>query len=141
MSFKRVIFSSLKSMKFCHRLQKFGDCLCVISCNSMGVRKFEISLFEEILLFCERFSKICNSLKAHCSESGRLWERWFVKSKSFCCSPCNSNYLKSFEDGLNGVLWKDDALIIKGIIEKRYSENPHLEIEVTEWSEQYGNTR
>ena len=49
--------------------------------------------------------------------------------------------MKSFEDGLNGVLWKDDALIIKEIIEKRYSENPHLEIEVTEWSEQYGNAR
>lgn len=55
--------------------------------------------------------------------------------------PDVSNYLKSFEDGLNGVLWKDDALIIKEIIEKRYSENPHLEIEVTEWSEHYGNTR
>lgn len=44
--------------------------------------------------------------------------------------PDLSNYLKSFEDALNGVLWADDAMIVHEEIDKFYSDNPHIELEV-----------
>ena len=44
--------------------------------------------------------------------------------------PDPSNYLKSFEDALNGVLWADDAMIVHEEIDKFYSDNPHIELEV-----------
>lgn len=44
--------------------------------------------------------------------------------------PDTDNYLKSTLDGLNGVLWKDDALITTELAKKRYSDNPRIEIEV-----------
>lgn len=41
-----------------------------------------------------------------------------------------SNYLKSFEDALNGVLWKDDAMIVHEEIDKYYSDDPRIEVEI-----------
>lgn len=46
--------------------------------------------------------------------------------------PDLSNFLKSFEDALNGIVWKDDALIVKETIEKRYSVNPRIEMTIYE---------
>lgn len=44
--------------------------------------------------------------------------------------PDTSNYLKSFEDALNGILWKDDALIVHEEVDKKYSDHPRIEMEV-----------
>ena len=41
-----------------------------------------------------------------------------------------SNYLKSFEDALNGVLWKDDSMIVHEEIDKYYSDKPRIEVEI-----------
>jgi Holliday junction resolvase RusA-like endonuclease len=44
--------------------------------------------------------------------------------------PDLSNYLKSFEDALNGILWTDDAMIVHEEIDKFYSDHPHIVLEV-----------
>lgn len=49
--------------------------------------------------------------------------------------PDLSNYLKSFEDALNGILWKDDAMIVHEEIDKYYSDEPRIEVEIYAKSE------
>lgn len=44
--------------------------------------------------------------------------------------PDLSNYIKALEDGLNGILWVDDNLIVSLQAEKLYSELPHLVVEI-----------
>ena len=44
--------------------------------------------------------------------------------------PDLSNYIKALEDGLNGILWVDDNLIVSLQAEKLYSERPHLVVEI-----------
>lgn len=41
-----------------------------------------------------------------------------------------SNYLKSFEDALNGIIWRDDAMIVHEEIDKFYSDEPHIELKI-----------
>lgn len=49
--------------------------------------------------------------------------------------PDVSNFVKSVEDSFNGVLWKDDSLIVQEFSEKYYSQHPHIEIEVYNFDE------
>ena len=49
--------------------------------------------------------------------------------------PDTDNYIKSTLDGLNGLLWEDDAHIVKLVAEKYYSEHPRIEIEVRDLNE------
>ena len=46
--------------------------------------------------------------------------------------PDASNYIKGIEDGLNGVLWKDDSCIVSETCNKFYSDRPRIELAV--WS-------
>lgn len=46
--------------------------------------------------------------------------------------PDLDNYIKSTLDALNGVLWADDARIVDLHAHKYYSDDPHIEITVTE---------
>lgn len=46
--------------------------------------------------------------------------------------PDANNVSKSC-DGLNGVVWRDDAIIVDEFVRKYYSTNPRLEIEVSRW--------
>lgn len=46
--------------------------------------------------------------------------------------PDTDNYIKATLDALNGVLWHDDAQIVKITGEKRYSENGKIVITVTQ---------
>lgn len=49
--------------------------------------------------------------------------------------PDTDNYIKSTLDGLNGLLWEDDAHIVKLVAEKYYSDYPRIEIEVRDLNE------
>ncbi len=44
--------------------------------------------------------------------------------------PDSSNYLKAVEDALNGILWRDDALICDLYVKKCYGDPPRVEISV-----------
>ena len=44
--------------------------------------------------------------------------------------PDLSNYVKGIEDGLNGILWKDDSLIVSESCHKFYSDQPRIELTV-----------
>lgn len=44
--------------------------------------------------------------------------------------PDADNYVKAFFDALNGIVWTDDAKITDFSAHKRYSEKPHIEMEV-----------
>jgi Holliday junction resolvase RusA-like endonuclease len=49
--------------------------------------------------------------------------------------PDRDNLLKSCQDALNGILWRDDSLIYSGKLEKRYAaknESPHVEITIVD---------
>lgn len=46
--------------------------------------------------------------------------------------PDLDNYIKSTLDALNGILWTDDAHIVDLHAHKYYSDDPHIEITVTE---------
>ena len=46
--------------------------------------------------------------------------------------PDVDNYVKSTLDGLTGVLWVDDNLIVSETSDKFYSDHPRVEVEVKE---------
>ncbi|MDE7023424.1 MAG: RusA family crossover junction endodeoxyribonuclease [Ligilactobacillus sp.] len=46
--------------------------------------------------------------------------------------PDLDNYIKSTLDALNGILWTDDARIVDLHAHKYYSDDPYIEITVTE---------
>ena len=63
-------------------------------------------------------------------------ESWSKKKKKMALDgklfpgrPDIDNILKAI-DGLNGVVWKDDAQIILAVVSKRYGNVPHLAIDV-----------
>jgi Holliday junction resolvase RusA-like endonuclease len=45
--------------------------------------------------------------------------------------PDLSNVLKAVEDGLNGIAYKDDAQIVSLIVDKFWSDEPRVEIEIS----------
>ena len=46
--------------------------------------------------------------------------------------PDAGNVLKGIKDGCNGIVWADDAQVVRIMIEKRYSEMPSAVVHVVE---------
>jgi Holliday junction resolvase RusA-like endonuclease len=44
--------------------------------------------------------------------------------------PDVDNVVKAIFDGLNGVLWRDDVLVVDTIVRKRYAATPGVRVEV-----------
>lgn len=53
--------------------------------------------------------------------------------------PDRDNIAKVVGDALNGYAWHDDAFIASGVIEKRYSEIPRVEITIYKQEVKHGN--
>lgn len=49
--------------------------------------------------------------------------------------PDLSNILKALEDGMNGIVFTDDKLIVSGTFSKQYSSVPRVEVRVQEYLE------
>lgn len=47
--------------------------------------------------------------------------------------PDCSNYLKIVEDGMNGIVYRDDSQIIQATVRKLYSDRPRAEVTVQEF--------
>jgi len=45
-------------------------------------------------------------------------------------NPDRSNVEKFVEDALNGIFWSDDRIICDGVIQKKYSDRPRIEITI-----------
>lgn len=59
-------------------------------------------------------------------------ERRLTNRSKPVVKPDTDNYIKSTLDALNGVLWHDDAQIVKLTAEKRYAEKGKIIIAVTQ---------
>ena len=57
-------------------------------------------------------------------------ERRLSNNSKPVVKPDTDNYIKSTLDALNGVLWHDDAQIVKIMGEKRYSDHPKITVSV-----------
>lgn len=64
------------------------------------------------------------------SLSKREFDRRAVGDELPVVKPDVSNYLKSTEDALNGVVWVDDKAITTEVIKKRYSTVPRITLKV-----------
>jgi Holliday junction resolvase RusA-like endonuclease len=53
---------------------------------------------------------------------------------SICATkkPDADNVLKGIKDGCNGIVWADDAQVVRITIDKRYSDTPSAVVHVTE---------
>lgn len=55
--------------------------------------------------------------------------------------PDLDNYTKSILDALNGLLWDDDAKIVHLELDKYYSEEPRIEVEIEGGAKKNGKIR
>ena len=68
-------------------------------------------------------------------------ESWSKKKVGMCLTgelkppskPDLDNYVKVGCDGINGIVFTDDALLWRINAEKHYSDNPRMEFEITEY--------
>lgn len=57
-------------------------------------------------------------------------ERRLTNESKPVVKPDTDNYIKATLDALNGVLWHDDAQIVKIMGEKKYSDHPKITVSV-----------
>lgn len=60
--------------------------------------------------------------------------RALAASGAICATkkPDADNVLKGIKDGCNGIVWRDDAQVVRIMLDKRYSETPSAVVRIME---------
>lgn len=101
--------------------------------NAMGGRAlFDGPLVVEVITY--RAKGIPGNRDAKPGTKGRQqWEAALAGGIVPTTKPDLDNIVKML-DALNGVVWVDDALVVRLVAEKWYSDRPRIEIRVRRWS-------
>lgn len=91
------------------------------------LRTLAAEMYHDAPLEGEICLKVAFYRKTQKSISKKEHDRRVSGARRPIVKPDLSNYLKSFEDTLNGVLWADDAMIVHEEIDKYYSDEPRIE--------------
>lgn len=94
------------------------------------LKQLATEMYHDAPLEGEIYLKVAFYRKIQKSVSKKEHDRRASGTHRPIVKPDLSNYLKAFEDALNGVLWKDDAMIVHEEIDKYYSDNPRIEVEI-----------
>lgn len=96
------------------------------------LKQLATEMYHDAPLEGEIYLKVAFYRKIQKSVSKKEHDRRASGTHRPIVKPDLSNYLKAFEDALNGVLWKDDATIVELNTSKWYADDPRIEIEVKE---------
>jgi Holliday junction resolvase RusA-like endonuclease len=88
-------------------------------------------------------SPLCGAIELRISIHRKIPQSWSRKKQERALSgflrptsrPDTDNYIKSVQDALNGIVWKDDSQVVALIADKWYSDKPRIEIDVREVEE------
>lgn len=94
------------------------------------LKQLATEMYHDAPLEGEIYLKVAFYRKIQKSVSKKEHDRRASGTHRPIVKPDLSNYLKAFEDALNGVLWTDDAMIVHEEIDKYYSDNPRIEVEI-----------
>lgn len=94
------------------------------------LRALAAETYHDAPLEGEIYLKVAFYRKVQKNVSKKEHDRRVSGARRPIVKPDLSNYLKSFEDALNGVLWADDAMIVHEEIDKYYSDEPRIEVEI-----------
>lgn len=96
--------------------------------------------FESIVaLYAKRAMAGCTQIDSACCLNlvfhMPIPKSWSQKKRSQAISgeivptskPDLDNLIKAVKDGLNGIVWVDDAQVVRVVAEKKYSEKPRVE--------------
>lgn len=94
------------------------------------LRALAAGMYRDAPLEGEIYLKVAFYRKIQKSVSKKEHDRRASGARRPIVKPDLSNYLKAFEDALNGIIWTDDAMIVHEEIDKYYSDNPRIELEI-----------
>jgi Holliday junction resolvase RusA-like endonuclease len=94
------------------------------------LRALATEIYHDAPLEGEIYLKVAFYRKIQKSISKKEHDRRVSGAHRPIVKPDLSNYLKAFEDALNGIIWADDAMIVHEEIDKYYSDEPRIEVEI-----------
>lgn len=125
--------------KFDNRKRRFKNSVRMYDPEKVSEYKVIIGMLARQQVKMKRYEKPKGALSVRMTFTVPMLKS-FTKKKTLMAKllellphkkPDLSNYIKSTEDGLNGILWNDDGQICQLICSKQFGEKPSVEVEVT----------